>query len=82
MEPMALALLFGPLGTGEILIIVLVLVLLFGAKKIPEVARGLGRGISEFKEGLHDSEGKPAARSASGSPSDSRTSSDDSPPAK
>lgn len=37
------------LGFTEILLIVLVIVLLFGAKKIPELMRGLGTGIKEFK---------------------------------
>jgi sec-independent protein translocase protein TatA len=39
------------LGAGEITIIVLVLLLLFGGRKIPELMRGLGKGIREFKEG-------------------------------
>jgi len=38
------------LGTGEILIILFVVLLLFGAKKLPELAKGLGKGIKEFKE--------------------------------
>jgi len=38
------------LGTGEILIILFVILLLFGAKKLPELARGLGKGINEFKK--------------------------------
>lgn len=38
------------LGTPEIIIIVLVVVLLFGGKKIPELMRGLGRGVKEFKD--------------------------------
>lgn len=38
------------LGGQEILIILFVVLLLFGAKKIPELARGLGRGIREFKD--------------------------------
>jgi sec-independent protein translocase protein TatA len=38
------------LGTPEILLICLVIVLLFGAKKIPEFMRGLGSGIKEFKQ--------------------------------
>jgi len=42
-------LLFG-LGYQEILLILLVLILLFGAKKIPELARGIGKGIKEFKD--------------------------------
>ncbi|MDF9795146.1 sec-independent protein translocase protein TatA [Catalinimonas alkaloidigena] len=40
----------GGLGGWEILLIVLVLVIFFGAKKIPELARGMGRGIREFKD--------------------------------
>jgi len=47
---------FGNLGAGEIVIIVLVILLLFGAKKIPELARGIGKGMSEFKKGLKDVE--------------------------
>ncbi|RMG57944.1 MAG: twin-arginine translocase TatA/TatE family subunit [Bacteroidetes bacterium] len=38
------------LGGQEILIILFVVLLLFGAKKIPELARGLGKGIREFKD--------------------------------
>ncbi len=45
---------FQNLGTGEILLIVLAILLLFGAKKIPELAKGLGKGMSEFKKGLKD----------------------------
>jgi sec-independent protein translocase protein TatA len=37
------------LGTGEIILIVIVILVLFGAKKIPDFARGLGQGIREFK---------------------------------
>lgn len=40
----------GNLGTGEILVILLVTLLFFGSKKIPELARGLGKGIREFKD--------------------------------
>jgi len=39
------------LGTQEIIIIVVLILLLFGGKKIPELMRGLGRGVKEFKEG-------------------------------
>jgi sec-independent protein translocase protein TatA len=38
------------LGAPEIILIVLALLLLFGGKKIPELMRGLGRGVKEFKE--------------------------------
>jgi sec-independent protein translocase protein TatA len=46
------------LGTGEILIILIVVLLIFGGKKIPELARGLGKGLREFqkaKDGVADS---------------------------
>lgn len=43
------------LGVQEILLILLALVLLFGAKKIPELARGIGRGMSEFRKGVRES---------------------------
>ncbi len=42
------------LGTGEILIILLIILLLFGAKKLPELAKGLGKGIKEFKKASND----------------------------
>ena len=44
------------LGFGEIAIIAGVIVILFGAKKIPEAARGLGRSLREFKRGLDEPE--------------------------
>jgi sec-independent protein translocase protein TatA len=43
-------LLFANLGGWEIMLIMFVVLLLFGAKKIPELARGLGQGLREFKE--------------------------------
>ncbi len=42
------------IGTNEIIIIVVLALLLFGGKKIPELMRGLGRGVKEFKEGQKD----------------------------
>jgi len=41
------------LGTWEIIVIVLVVLLLFGGKKIPELMRGLGKGVRSFKDGLN-----------------------------
>ncbi len=38
------------LGSGELLVILFIILLLFGAKKIPDLARGLGKGIREFKD--------------------------------
>ncbi|MBN8702721.1 MAG: twin-arginine translocase TatA/TatE family subunit [Bacteroidetes bacterium] len=43
-------LLFLNLGGGEVFVVVFVIVLFFGSKRIPELARGLGRGIREFKD--------------------------------
>ncbi len=42
--------LIGGLGTSEIIVIALVLLLLFGGKKIPELMKGIGKGIKEFKD--------------------------------
>lgn len=61
-------LLIGGLGTSEILLIVLALLLLFGGKKLPELMRGAGRGIKEFKDAMNkpvtddDDDKKPAAK--------------------
>lgn len=49
-------LLFG-LGMPEILAIALVVLLLFGGKKIPELMKGLGRGVRSFKEGINETAG-------------------------
>lgn len=42
------------MGMQELLLILLIIIVLFGAKKIPELARGLGRGIREFKDASKD----------------------------
>ena len=47
-------LLFGGFGWQEILIIALVILLLFGGKKIPELMKGLGKGVRSFKDGMND----------------------------
>ena len=46
----------GNLGAGEIVIIALVILLLFGGKKIPELMKGIGKGVKSFKDGLHEIE--------------------------
>ncbi len=45
---------FAGLSPMELLIVVLVIVLLFGASKIPQLMRGMGQGINEFKKGLRE----------------------------
>lgn len=46
------------IGAPEIIFIVLIVLLLFGGKKIPELMRGLGKGVRSFKEGMNDIEGE------------------------
>ena len=51
---MNLALLSGMIGPWQVVLIVLVILLMFGGKKIPELMRGLGKGMSEFKKGKEE----------------------------
>ena len=51
---LATLLFLGNLGGTEIFVIVFVILLFFGAKKLPELARGLGKGIREFKDATKD----------------------------
>ena len=44
------------IGAPEIIFIVLIVLLLFGGKKIPELMRGLGEGVKSFKQGMHEME--------------------------
>ncbi|MBQ2371980.1 MAG: twin-arginine translocase TatA/TatE family subunit [Bacteroidales bacterium] len=46
----------GNIGAGEIIIVALVILLLFGGKKIPELMKGLGKGVKSFKDGINDIE--------------------------
>ena len=48
----------GGLGMGEVLVIALIVLLLFGGKKIPELMRGLGTGVKSFKDGMNGIEEK------------------------
>ncbi len=45
---------FGSIGTPELLIIMLVILLLFGSKRLPELARGIGKGIRQFRRAMED----------------------------
>lgn len=47
---------FMNIGTGEIIIIVFVILLLFGGKKIPELMKGIGKGVRSFKKGMNEIE--------------------------
>lgn len=70
----------GPLGFNEILIILIIVLLLFGGKKIPELMRGLGRGMREFndaknnvrreiEDGINEKDQKSTSTSSTSTPS-------------
>ena len=46
------------MGPNQMILILVVVLLLFGGRKIPELMRGLGRGVKEFKDGVADEESK------------------------
>ena len=50
----SILLLIGNLGTTELIIIVVIILLLFGGKKIPELMKGMGKGVRSFKEGMDE----------------------------
>ncbi len=47
---------FGNLGAPEIILIIVAILILFGAKKIPELAKGIGKGMKEFKKAVKEVE--------------------------
>ena len=47
---------FGSLGVPELLVILLIVVLIFGANRLPGLARGMGSAVKEFKDGLKDND--------------------------
>ena len=57
---------FMGIGAQELLVILLIVLILFGAKKIPELARGLGSGLREFKKAAKDLGSEADAKTASG----------------
>ena len=67
--------LFRQFGWGELLVVLLIAMVLFGAKRLPEIGKSLGRGIREFKTGVKDlggdvREGLEPDEKPSGRPSD------------
>ena len=48
----------GGIGTGEIILIVLAILLLFGGKKLPELMRGMSKGVKEFKDAMNEPSGE------------------------
>jgi len=79
---------FGNFGFGEILIILVIVLLLFGAKRIPEIAGSLGKGINEFKRNLSDAQKqitdqpRPEQRIAEGQPAKQNTADEEHPEPK
>jgi sec-independent protein translocase protein TatA len=66
---------FGDLSFAHILILLLVLVLVFGARRIPEIGSSIGQGIKEFRRSLKDGEAPPSTPPPSppGAPGDARS---------
>jgi len=52
----------GRIGSSELLLIVLLIVILFGAKRLPEIGAGLGQGIRGFKKAMRDGEDEPSGK--------------------
>lgn len=63
---------FSGIGMQELLIIFLVVLLLFGAKRIPDIASGLGRGIRDFKKALKDTKDEISVDSSSDNKDDKK----------
>jgi len=51
---MGLIALFGPIGLPEMLIILVIIILIFGASRLPEIGKGIGQGIKNFKASVKD----------------------------
>ena len=50
--------LFGPIGPTELLLILLIVIIIFGARKLPDLGKSLGEGIKNFKKSMHTKEGE------------------------
>lgn len=61
---MSLFAIFGPIGLPEMLIILVIIILIFGASRLPEIGKGIGQGIKNFKSGIKDANKDDDRRSA------------------
>jgi sec-independent protein translocase protein TatA len=60
---MSFVALFGPIGLPEMLIILVIIILIFGASRLPEIGKGIGQGIKNFKSSVKDPvDGEPTKR--------------------
>ena len=66
---------FGGLGMWELILIFFIVLLFFGAKRLPEIGGSLGKGIREFKEGVKEMEGAASAEITAGEPGEEESSS-------
>ncbi len=57
MSTLSTLFLFGPIGVTELLVILLIVVLIFGASKLPLLGKGMGEGIRNFRKGLKSDDG-------------------------
>ena len=73
-SPELLAFFLPNLGVQELLIILVIAVLIFGGKKIPEVAKGLGQGIRQFKDSLKEGEADDSATAKKSSSGEAKSS--------
>lgn len=64
--------LLGIIGGQELIIILLIVLVLFGAKKIPELMRGLGKGVKEFKDGMNGTNSSEQPAESKSTASDSK----------
>jgi len=56
--------LFGPIGPTELLLILLIVIIIFGARKLPDLGKSLGEGIKNFKKSMHPKEDDDKDKSA------------------
>lgn len=54
--------LFGPVGPTELLLIVLIIIIIFGARKLPELGKSLGEGIKNFRKSISSKEKEPESK--------------------
>ena len=72
----------GPLGIWELLIILVVVLLIFGPRRLPEMAKGLGQSVREFRKGIRDMRNDFEAEAGEPEPTRKESAPSDAPPSK